>query len=184
MISAFSLLKNTPAWKKYTSAGSGTTVVTNIGYDWTLSYVVHYCIWSSLWTRCQALRRRSTRLWWGSSGQIGFVACFVVADKDILSSLQSPLWKNQIVWFPTVSQPYFPTNEQEVHLCSQWKVCSGPMRSFCTVVISFHFLLHRSKFYWSFGLVFDSGNTAGGNSWCPCDDYDGTFSLLWGSFGK
>ena len=36
------------------------------------------------------------------------------------------------------------------------------------VVISFHFLLQSSEFYWSF--VFYSGNSivSGANSWCPC----------------
>ena len=37
-------------------------------------------------------------------------------------------------------------------------------------LISFHFLLQSSEFYWPFGLVFDSGNSivSGANLWCPC----------------
>ena len=40
------------------------------------------------------------------------------------SAIKKP---NQIAWFPTAFQPYFPINEQEVRLCSQSKVCSGPI---------------------------------------------------------
>ena len=43
------------------------------------------------------------------------------------------------------------------------------------VVISFHFFLQSSEFYWPFGLLFDSGNSilSGVNSWCLYRDIFG-----------
>ena len=46
--------------------------------------------------------------------------------------------RNKIAWFPTAFQPYFPTNEQEVHLCCQWKVCFWSMRSFLSYLHGRH----------------------------------------------
>ena len=95
--------------------------------------------------------------------------------KDTRSSPQSTLSKYKPNCIAVQSfQPYLPTNKQEISQCIQWKVCSGtgPRRSFlscCMVVISFHFLLQSSEFYWPFGLVFDCGNSifSGVNLWCP-----------------
>ena len=76
---------------------------------------------------------------------------------------------NQIAWFPTDFQPYFPAYEKELPLCSHWKVCSGPMRSFLSWLhICFHFVVQSSEFCWPFVFVFDSGNSiVSGGNWCP-----------------
>ena len=78
---------------------------------------------------------------------------------------------NKIAYFPTAFRSHFPTNEQKIRQCSQWKVCSRPREAFShggMVVNSFHFLLQRSEFYWQFGLFFNSGNSlvSGVNPWC------------------
>ena len=69
--------------------------------------------------------------------------------KDTTSCLQSTLSKNQtkLHLLSTVFQLYFPTHVQEIRQCIQWRVCSGPIRSFLSWLHGPHqFPFPASKF--------------------------------------
>ena len=78
--------------------------------------------------------------------------------KDTMSSLQSPLSKKpKLHSFPTAFNHFFlkmsrkyVSEVNEKYALNQWE----PFSYGCIVIISFHFLLQSSEFYWPFGLVF------------------------------
>ena len=76
--------------------------------------------------------------------------------KDTMSSLQSPLSKKpKLHSFPTAFNHFFlkmsrkyVSEVNEKYALNQWE----PFSYSCFVVISFHFLLQSSEFYWPFRL--------------------------------